>query len=279
MEVADSLFIRWVLVIILSSLIYGNLSVLISARKLFFLASVTPHSALLAALIAVVLSSTSGVLNEFSWSAIIGCSLMLVVGYSIYKGADVDIVTSIYVALTASVSVTLMNYVLTTFRVGYRLWSVILGDPLLITWSDLLYVSVVALLTAVLTVFSLKYHIYAGADPDYVKLVGARKWLYDFILFLLIGITSVALIKVTGFILQHILILLPSIVAARLTESSSKAYMISLLVSLTAGVVGLQLAVLINTSPSGMIGITLITIFVISLLLHKVKEVLASLRD
>ncbi|MEM2757158.1 MAG: metal ABC transporter permease, partial [Sulfolobales archaeon] len=168
---------------------------------------------------------------------------------------------------------------LTTFRVGYRLWSVILGDPLLITWSDLLYVSVVALLTAVLTVFSLKYHIYAGADPDYVKLVGARKWLYDFILFLLIGITSVALIKVTGFILQHILILLPSIVAARLTESSSKAYMISLLVSLTAGVVGLQLAVLINTSPSGMIGITLITIFVISLLLHKVKEVLASLRD
>lgn len=272
MEIVNSLIIRWLLIIAVSSLIYGNLSTLISARRLFFLASVTPHSALLAVLTAVVLSNVFGVLNEFLWSALIGCCLMLIIGYTIYRGADTDIVTSLYVALSASVSVTVMNYVLTTFRVGYSLWRVVLGDPLLTTWDDLLYVSIVAILTTSLTAMTLKYHVYAGADPDYVKLVGARRWLYDFTLFLLLGITSVALIKVTGFILQHVLILLPSIIAAKVTESSAKAYLLSLMVSLTAGIAGLQIAVLINLSPSGSIGVTLIAIYAISLLIAKVRK-------
>lgn len=270
MEVIQSLLLKWFLTIAMSSIIYGNLSILISARKLYFLATVTPHSALLAVMIAVIINRTVGVLNDFLWSAIVGCTLMLCVGYFIRRGSDTDTITSVYVALTASASVIAMNYVLTSFKISYSLWSVVLGDPLLIAWSDLLPLPLMTIITTTLTALSLKYHVYAGVDPDYVKLVSTRKWLYDYILFFLLGVTSVALIRVTGFILQHILILLPSIVAAKITESSKKAYIAGLITSILASVLGLQTAILTNSSPSGMIGGTFILIYVISLLLSKI---------
>ncbi|MEM1819741.1 MAG: hypothetical protein QW399_06365, partial [Sulfolobales archaeon] len=102
MEVIQSLLLKWLLTITMSSLIYGNLSILISARRLYFLATVTPHSALLAVIIAVIINRIVEVLNEFLWSAIIGCALMFCVGYFIRRGSDTDTITSVYVALTAS---------------------------------------------------------------------------------------------------------------------------------------------------------------------------------
>ncbi len=271
MEVTHSLLIRWFLTVITASLIYGNLSVLVAARRLYFLSAVTPHSALLAALISVVISNVTGVHNDFLWSVLISCFLMLCVGYFTNKGYSTDIVTSAYVALTASLSVTIMNYVLTSFRVNYSLWSVILGDPLLTTWDDLFLASLIAPLTITLTFLSLKYHLYAGVDLDYVKLVGMHSRLYDYIFFLLLGVASVALIKVTGLILQHVLILLPSIIAVRLAESCRMAYAASLTVSILSGVLGLQIAILINISPSGMVGLTLIVIYIISLVLVRTR--------
>ncbi|MEM4752611.1 MAG: metal ABC transporter permease [Sulfolobales archaeon] len=272
MEVIQSLLLKWLLTITMSSLIYGNLSILISARRLYFLATVTPHSALLAVIIAVIINRIVGVLNEFLWSAIIGCALMFCVGYFIRRGSDTDTITSVYVALTASASVIAMNYILTSFKISYSLWSVILGDPLLIAWSDLPPLLLITVITIFLTALSLKYHVYAGVDPDYVKLVSTRKWLYDYALFFLLGVTSVALIRVTGFILQHILILLPSIVAVKISESSRKAYAAGLITSILAGVLGLQIAILTNSSPSGMIGGIFILIYVISLVISKIRR-------
>ncbi len=270
MEIIQLLFLRWFLTIITSSLIYGNLSVLVSARRLYFLAGAAPHSALLAAVIAVVLSNIVGLLNDLLWSIVVGCLLMTAVGHFIRKGYDSDVVTSIYVALTASASVVVMSHVLTTFRLSYSLWSIILGDPLLTTWAELIPTSLLALLTTALTVASLKYHVYAGVDPDYVRLVSKRGWLHDYTLFILLGVTSVALIKVTGFILQHVLILLPSITASKLTESSGGAYLTAVAVSVLAGILGLEAAILFNVSPSGMVGAVLIAAYIISIGLSKI---------
>jgi len=264
--------VRWLILIILTSLTYGNLSALVSAKRLYFLASVTPHSALLAVILAVITSNTLGLLNDYLWATVIGCSLLIVVGYLIYRGVNADIITSLYVASTASLSVLLMNYVLTNYKLTYSLWSIILGDPLLTTWMDVLAVAIVALLTEVITLTTIKYHIYSGVDLDFLKLSRGYGLAYELLFYLLLGISSVALIKVTGFILQHVLILLPAITAARVCSSSRCTYILSIIVSTTAGVLGLVIAILANTSPSGSIGAILISIYLIMLLKNIVSR-------
>jgi ABC-type Mn2+/Zn2+ transport system permease subunit len=264
--------VRWLILIILTSLTYGNLSALVSAKRLYFLASVTPHSALLAVILAVITSNTLGLLNDYLWATVIGCSLLIVVGYLIYREVNADIITSLYVASTASLSVLLMNYVLTNYKLTYSLWSIILGDPLLTTWMDVLAVAIVALLTEVITLTTIKYHIYSGVDLDFLKLSRGYGLAYELLFYLLLGISSVALIKVTGFILQHVLILLPAITAARVCSSSRCTYILSIAISTTAGVLGLVIAILANTSPSGSIGAILISIYLIMLLKNIVSR-------
>lgn len=256
---------RWLVVIILSSLIYGNLSALISMRRLYFLASAAPHSALLAVSLAVVLVNTIRVFNEYLWSSIIGCVMMLLVGYMIYKGADTDIVTSVYVASSASLSILVINYVLTGYGLSYSLWSIILGDPLLTTWGDVINLTAVALLTIGIGFLIFNYHLYIGVDPDFIKIAVKHRWVYELLIFMLLGLASVALIKVSGFILQHILMLLPSTIAINLGESAKRAYVLSILISLIAGCLGLYIAILVNIAPSGAIGLILLLTYVITL--------------
>ncbi len=273
MEISQlPLQVRWLILITLMSLIYGNLSALVSAKRLYFLASVTPHSALLAVILAVITSKSLGLLNDYVWATVIGCSLLIIVGYLIYRGVNADIITSLYVASTASLSVLLMNYVLTNYKLTYSLWSIILGDPLLTTWMDVLVVAIVALLTEVITLTTIKYHIYSGVDLDFLKLSRRYGLIHELLFYILLGISSVALIKVTGFILQHVLILLPAITAARVSSSSRGTYILSIVIGTVAGVLGLVIAILANVSPSGSIGAVLISIYLTTLLKDKTSR-------
>ncbi len=257
--------IRWLAVITLSSIIYGSLSALISMRKLYFLASTAPHSALLAVSTAVVLSNITRTLNEYLWSSIIGCLMMLLVGYLIYKGADTDIVTSVYVASSASISILVINYVLTNYGLRYSLWSIILGDPLLTTWDDVINLAAIALLAISIISLSFKYHLYIGIDPDFIKLSVRYRWAYEALIFTLLGLASVALIRVSGFILQHILMLFPSTIAINLSEGARRAYVLSIIISLTTGCLGLYIAILANIAPSSAIGLILLLAYVVTL--------------
>lgn len=256
--------IRWYLTIALISAIFGNLSSIVSMRRLYFLAAAAPHSSLLAVSIAVVLTNITRALNEYVWSSIVGCLLLLLIGYTIYRGFDVDVITSIYVALSASFSILIMNYVLANYRLGYNMWAVILGDPLLVTWEEVFMLLIIALITPIVVAYSFRYQLYMGIDPDYIKANVRHRWAYELITFALLGLTSAALIRVTGFVLQHILILLPSIVAINLSESARKAYTMGLLISLAVGMTGFQIALLTNTAPSGTIGLMMVVAYAAS---------------
>ena len=249
---------------IFSALIYGFLSPLIAARRLYFLSAASVHLALLAVVLAIPMSKI--VANEYFWAVIFGLVLMYSVGYAIHRGVDPDIATAVFISFSASITVIAMYFILTRYQIEVNLWSLILGDPLLASWDDIRYSAVVAVFTSTAVILTYKEQIYIGVERDKAAISGINLKIYDWLVYTLLGIATIALIKVIGFVLEHVLILLPSAISMVLAKNSKSALIISVMVSFISNLTGLYIAILANQSPSGTIGLILFTIYLLALL-------------
>ena len=262
--------VKWVLVVTSAGLAYGVLSSVVAARRLYFLAAATPHSALLAAVSAIALTYVVG-LNEYVWSLLIGIGLVYIVGFMIFRGVDPDVATSVFVASTSALSVIMIYYVLTNFRYSADVLTIIIGNPLLATWSDVAYSLILAIVIALLTTLTYYRNVYLGLDREGAMVLGIPIWLYDLTVFTSLGLAVVGLIKVVGFVLEHILILLPSSIALTVSRSAKDTIVVSTLASLTAATLGLYLAAKAGIAVSGAIGVILLTTYTSALTIKKIR--------
>ncbi len=249
---------------IFSALIYGFLSPLIAARRLYFLSAASAHLALLAVVLAIPLARI--ILNEYIWSVVIGLILIYSVGFVIHRGLDPDIATAVFVSFSASVTVIAMYFILTNYQLEVNLWSLILGDPLLVSWADIAYLAVIALVVSTFVILTYREQIYIGVEKDKAIISGINVKFYDWLVYTLLGIATIALIKIIGFVLEHVLILLPSAISILLARDSRSALILSVTVSFISNLAGLYIAIFINQAPSGVIGLILFTIYVLALL-------------
>ncbi|RLI07374.1 metal ABC transporter permease [Candidatus Bathyarchaeota archaeon] len=256
----------WVAVMVSAALAYGLMSSIVAARRLYFLAGASAHSALLAVVLAIPLAELLGLMDERSWALLMGLLLIYAVGYMIHRGADPDVATSVFVAATASASSLAIYYVLTRFPTEAELWAIIVGDPLLSSQQDAFYALGVASLTALAVILTYREQVYIGLDREFMRLSGVRTWAYDLLVFTCLGLVTVSLIRVVGFVLEHVLLLLPSAVATRLVKSSGEVLLASTSISLAASLLGLLLAVSVDLSPAGIVGLVLLTAYLSSLL-------------
>lgn len=262
---AIPLDLRWLVVMVAAALAYGALSPLIAARRLYFLAGASPHAALLAAVAAIPASRLLGILDEYTWAVLAGLILAYIVGYMIYKGVDSDTATAVFVAFTASASVMAIYYVLTSFPMESNVWAMIVGDPLLASWSDAIYATAIAAVVLALTLLTHRENVCLGVDRDGARLSGVRVEVYDWLVFTLLALTTVALIRIVGFVLEHVLILLPSAIAVTIAGSARNALLISLTVSLAASLAGLYAAVVLNQAPAAAAGLLLTAVYAVGL--------------
>lgn len=263
-------FSRWATIIIFASLTYGALSPLISARRLYFLSAASIHTALLAVVLAIPLARLTG-LNEYGFAVAIGLMLTYCVGYAIYRRIDADVITAVFVSLTASLSVLAMYFVLTKFSIGADLWAIILGDPLLASREDAYYAMAVALFTVVAIVLTYREQVCIGIERDCAVLSGINVMFYDWIMYTLLGMATIAMIKIVGFVLEHVLLFLPSAIAVTLARSSKDVLIFSVFVSLISGLVGLHISVMLNQAPSGVIGLLMFLIYVAVIALKRCR--------
>ncbi|MEM3936052.1 MAG: metal ABC transporter permease, partial [Ignisphaera sp.] len=255
-----------------SSLLYGFISPVIAARRLFFLATEAPHMALFSVVLGIVVYKTTNLLNEFLWALIISIILINVVGHLIRAGVDPDVATSVMVSLTASGSVVATYYVLTFYSVQYNLWAFILGDPLLVTSQEALQLTIIAVASALATVYLYMFGVYMGVDLDHTKLSARNIWLYDTAIYTLLGISSVALLKIVGFVLEHVLLTLPAIIASTVSSSSREALHTSVVSAVASSFLGLLLSTKLNIAPAGGIGFITLSIYLIARVLSAKKH-------
>ncbi|OYT51569.1 MAG: ABC transporter [Desulfurococcales archaeon ex4484_204] len=261
--------LRWVAVMASAAIAYGFLSPVVAARRLYFLASASPHSALFAAVLSIPVARLVGVGGEYLWAVLIGTLSIYVVGYMIHKGIEPDVATSAFIAFTTSGSVIAIYYVLTRYPMEANVWAVIVGDPLLASWWDAAYALGVALATALFIYVTRREQVCLGIDRDYVRLAGVNTGAYDALVFTLLAVTTVALIRVVGFVLEHVLVLLPSAIATTWSRSARGAMATSVYVSLLASLVGLYLSVALDLAPAGVTGLILLFTYIAVLAIRR----------
>ena len=258
--------IVWFLVMSSAAIAYGALSAIIAARRLFFLAGASAHSALLAAVIAIPIAETLRLGNQQLWSIVVGILLTYTVGYMINRGIKSDIATAVFVSATASISVLAIYYVLTSYPLESDIWAIIVGDPLLTRWSDALYSIVIALVILATVLITFREQVCIGTERGCVALTGLNIKLYDLIFFTILGLATVALIKTVGFVLEHVLMLLPASIAVTTCKGSLNVILTSIYVSIISSLLALYIGILINQSPAAIAGIMLLAVYLASLL-------------
>jgi zinc/manganese transport system permease protein len=252
----------WTIVMVSAAIAYGGLSPIVSARNLFFLGGSIPHTALLAASIGILLSNIVG-WSVLGWSFVVGVFMIYIVGYLIYKGFEADKTTAIYVGTVASLTVLTLYYVSIHYPLLTSISSMILGDPLLAGKRGAVLSGVIAFLVILSLYLTYDEQIYIGLDSDYSRLVGLRVWAYDLLFYTLLGITGVGLLKIVGYILTHVFILLPGAIGSMLSKGSRETLYYSISLSIISSLVGLYVSVITNLSPSGTTGLVLVSLYIL----------------
>ncbi|MCE4614080.1 MAG: metal ABC transporter permease [Desulfurococcales archaeon] len=256
--------IRWLILITLAGLAFGVLSPIVTARRMMFLAAAMPHSALLAAVLGIPLSVEYG-LSPSLWAIVIGTPLPLIIYALEKKGIEEDVGTSVYVAATASLSVALIYYVLTRYPLKSSLWGYILGDPLLSTWNDIYLVLAITVLLLVLLVPFMREQILLGVDRDFAVSSGIHASLYDIVFLLLLSLSSIGFMRTVGYVLEHVLILLPASVALLISNSGRNVVLYSITAAVLSAITGLFLGISLNLQVSASVGLVLLVVYILAI--------------
>lgn len=254
----------WLTVFVCAALLYGSVSPIVAARRLLFLAVEAPHTALLSVTVGVLAHKATGLFNELAWALVLSVAILNAVGHLVRSGVDPDVATAVLVASSTSGSVAALHYVLSHYGAQYNPWSFILGDPLLATAEEAVELALITAVTAPVTVALYKVSVYAGADPDHTKLSVGGLWLYDAMLYTVLALSSVALLRVVGFILEHVLLTLPAVVAMSVASSAGEALAVSALSSISASLLGLALSKWLDAPPASAVGLFMLALYVIS---------------
>jgi len=258
----------WIIVMISAGLAYGVLSAIVAVRRLYFLAAASPHVALLAIALAIPTASFFGgyeLLYAIAYSIIV----IYTAGYLIRKGIDANIATSVIVGFTASLSILVVYYVLSSYPIEFSLSAIIMGDPLLASWDEAVVALLLAISVAILTLLTYREQVSLGVDRDMARLVGVNDKVYDVLAYTLLGLCTVGLLRVVGYILVHVLVLLPPSIAVIRGRSAWDTVNLSILVAVTASLTGLHMGVLLDLSPTGLTGLALVIMYIVALVRHK----------
>ncbi len=257
-------WLLWVTVVAAASVAFGSLSVLVAARRLYFMAASLPHSSLLAAALAVPLAFTIGGWVPL-WAALVAVAAALIFYALIEGGVDVDVASSVFVSASAAGAVAAMYYVLTRYSLEVSLWAYILGDPLLVTPGDALLALGVAVAALLYTLLTYRENICIGLDAEGSRLAGIKVRLYDAATTVMIAAAAVLLLRAVGFVMEHVLLLLPGAAAATAARGMWRVLAFGVLAALAAGLSGLALALILGAAPAATIGAVMLAIYVASL--------------
>ncbi|MEB3780526.1 MAG: metal ABC transporter permease [Desulfurococcales archaeon] len=245
----------WVAAMIGAGLGYGALSPVLHARRLLFLAGASPHAALAAASIATIAAYKFGVDYSIA-SLMIGALLIYIAGYMNYRGVDPDVSASILASLSSALGVLALYY---AFNMGVSgVSAIIVGDPLLASNEDALIALGFGVLIALVSLVGALEYMYVGLDPEDARLSGARVWFYDLILYTTLAVATVGMIRIVGFILEHVLLLLPGAIAVAVSRGARLSVISGGFIGLSTSLLGLVIGIYVDAPPPAITGLILV---------------------
>jgi manganese/iron transport system permease protein/iron/zinc/copper transport system permease protein len=239
-------FTNGILVATIAGALCGLLGVFVVLRGMSYIGHGLSHSVFGGAAASAVMG-----VNYFVGAGIWGVTSGIIIGRIARRrliGAD----AAIGVVTTASfaIGLALLN------RYGQAkksIEAVLFGSVLGVETADIIAVSIVAILTAVL-IFGLYRHLlFATFDPEVAQVSGVKVSWVEALLMGMLSLTILVTMRVIGTLLISALLVIPASVARMLTNSFSRMLWISPLVGATSAFIGMNLSYHLDTSASATI--------------------------
>jgi manganese/iron transport system permease protein len=146
--------------------------------------------------------------------------------------------------------------IISTTRSFHDFSSILFGDILSVTRSDLILIaSITAIVLAVLSLFYKELEL-TSVDPSYSAVVGLRAdWMRN-ILLVLLALAVVTGIQAVGVILTSALLVTPAAAASLLTRNLFRMMLLSAIFAVSSGFIGLYASFYANVSSGAAIVLT-----------------------
>lgn len=243
-------------------LLMSTVSIVVYYKRLELLAAESVHISLFAVTLGYIANYILN-LPVFMCAVMVGLLMIYLSLLMVRKGLGEERASAVIVSSTSALSVILMYYALTTVPARYSLSSIILGDPLLLTRNDSLLAIYISIALFLLVMIFLKEIIETSIDPVSASLTGVRVKFYDLVTYTAIGLTSIVFLRLAGYVMEHVLMLLPAIASTFYSSSLREHVMNTLLLGTSATALGLAISIHLNVAPTGVTGIIVLIMFVI----------------
>lgn len=270
MEIYSPFIINAIIGIILggiASLIVGSLSML---RGVHYLSAEVTHAALGGAAIGALIYDKIKFEPIFFIMALTFSILTsIVTGYIVRERGVEASGMAIGISLAISLSIYAIIIGLIRSELIIRVNSYLLSDILLITYSDIINMTIISIIGLLTLIFLHREFIYICFDLEGTEAMGLKTNLYDYLIFTLIGALGVVIAKAMGALLVFALAIVPASCSMEIAKNANRIFIYTFLISISSGIIGLWISIILNLPTSGVIAITAVTIYVIVKVLKK----------
>ena len=253
------------LAILLLTPLLGLLGTMAVNHQRAFFSDALGHSALTGIGLGIVL----GLHNDLAAMLIFGIIWALLICLIKQSGAaSTDTVISVF----SSTSVALGLLILARGGKFAKYSSLLIGDVLAVTPEDLL--ALLLALIGTLAVWAVLYNalLISSVDPFLARSRGIRTRLVECAFVVLVAVAVMLSIRWVGVMLINALLILPAASARNLARSVRQHAVLSVLIALFSGLVGLILSYYLDSSAGASIVLTSAVIYAASLALRSVRK-------
>lgn len=167
-----------------------------------------------------------------------------------------------------------LGIILTDLTPGYNadLMSYLFGNVLTITDIDLILSGVLLSLILILLILNYKTVVLVSFDKDYSRVVGYRVNIIYYIMLIMVSLSIVILIKMTGIILVMAMLTIPQSIAIKRCKSLSSMMVLSSIIALLFSIIGFIIAYHFNLSTGASIILFSVIVYFIDTLVSYVKR-------
>ncbi|MEM2122292.1 MAG: metal ABC transporter permease [Candidatus Bathyarchaeia archaeon] len=250
----------------------STLGTLALLRGVAYLPAEVSHSALGGAAVGVYLSAyLASWIDPFLVAAVFSVATALITEYAGRREGPEVMGAAIGGSLAAAMAI----YAFIRGFVPGELKAVIdgylIGDVLLLSSRDIIQLSAVTVLTLVFTLLFYNELVYICFDMDGAEALGLNVKLYDYLLFALAGMAGVVAAKSVGALLVYAFMIAPAASARMLTNRVRDHLILTFIIALSSGLIGLAVASMFNLPASGTIAAIPSGIYIVLLIVRHLR--------
>ena len=184
------------------------------------------------------------------------------------KGASGDV--TIALVSTAALA---FGVIITSLSKGFNIdvYNYMFGSILSMTMTDVIISSILSFILVIIYVFFYNRLFMITYDERYAKVCGISVTFYQFLISLITAIVVVLGMKMMGTLLISSLIVLPAIIARKLTNSFKSMVILSVLIAIVCFIFGLLFSFFINLPTGACIVAVYIVALIIASIFKKVR--------